>query len=157
MVRNKAKLAGSDDESAEGATTIVSGSIRTSDESEALKVELDFSSGRVTMHADGNEIGSWPSDAVSINAIDSITFSFVAEGDQLVFVPDDPGAFGIVPLVEADDEPEGKRSRRKAKKTAAKEEKTPGRSKSKSVKPAKTKSVKPAKTKSVKPAKTKSV
>ncbi len=146
-MRKKAKQAGSQIEPAAVATTVVSGSIQASDESDALKVELDFSSGRVTMHADGAEIGSWPSEAVSIDAIDSITFSFVAEGDRLIFSPDDPGAFGIVPLVEADAEPVGKRSRRKSKrKTAAKESPAIEReSAAPATEPAKKPTTKPAK------------
>jgi hypothetical protein len=76
-----------------GSIKLVSGSIRNPDEADALDVELSISDAEITMRAEGTELGNWPSGAVEIRPIDSTSFEFIAEGDRLIFVPDDPAIF----------------------------------------------------------------
>lgn len=69
------------------------------------------------MHADGAELGKWDSAAVEILPIDMTSFEFIAEGDRLIFSPEDPTAFAIIPLVGGTvDEKGTRRSLRRRKK-----------------------------------------
>ena len=85
-----------------GSVVVILGSIRNPDETDALSVELSSRDTTITLRADRTELGSWPSTAVTIRPIDSTSFEFIAEGDRLIFIPDDPDAFGDSPLVARD-------------------------------------------------------
>lgn len=95
---------------------MTSGSIRNPDETDALDVKLSIRDTEITMFADGAELGTWPSTAVKIRRIDSTSFEFIAEGDRLIFVPDDPATFGDTPLVDGGAASTGGRRGRKSKK-----------------------------------------
>ncbi len=85
-----------------GPVVVILGSIRSPDDTDALSVELSIRDDKITLRADRTELGSWPSTAVTIRPIDSTSFEFTAEGDRLIFMPDDPDAFGDSPLVARD-------------------------------------------------------
>ncbi|MCJ7781163.1 MAG: hypothetical protein MUQ27_10090, partial [Acidimicrobiia bacterium] len=77
-------------------------------------MRLSIRDTEITLFADGAELGSWPPTAVTIRRIDSISFEFIAEGDRLIFVPDDPATFGDIPLVDGGAASTGSRRGRKA-------------------------------------------
>ncbi len=79
--------------------TVVSGSIRPLDDETALEVKLSIWDTEVTMRANGVELGNWPAEAVAIRALDATSFEFIAEGDHLIFTPDEPEEFGRLPQV----------------------------------------------------------
>jgi hypothetical protein len=93
---------------------VISGSIRIPNEEDALSVKLSMSATEITLRTDGADLGEWPSTAVDIRPIDSTSFEFIAEGDRLIFMPDDPVAFGDSPLVIG---PADENRRRKSGKT----------------------------------------
>jgi hypothetical protein len=88
---------------------VVPGSIRSPDETDALVVTLRIAGSEITMHADGSELGRWNTTAVEILPIDMTSFEFIVEGDRLIFSPDDPSAFAIIPLVGGTVEEKGAR------------------------------------------------
>ncbi|NND02847.1 MAG: hypothetical protein HKN91_08670 [Acidimicrobiia bacterium] len=93
-----------------GAVSVVSGSIRTAEDPTALDVKISIWDTEVTMRADGAELGHWPAQAVTVTPIDAFTFEFIAEGDRLVFTPNDPDEFKQLPIVAGSSK--GKRKRR---------------------------------------------
>lgn len=93
---------------------MVAGSIRAPDDASALQVKLSIWDSAITMRADGAELGHWPLNAVVIRPIDSMTFEFVAEGDRLVFYPDNPDEFAALPVVAGAN---GQKRRKRAKKS----------------------------------------
>ncbi|MCJ7782248.1 MAG: hypothetical protein MUQ27_15645, partial [Acidimicrobiia bacterium] len=95
---------------------VTSGSIRNPEETDALDVKLNIRDTEIAMFADGAELGTWPATAVTIRRIDSTSFEFIAEGDRLIFVPDDPATFGDSPLVDGGDAGTGSRRGRKSRK-----------------------------------------
>ena len=115
MLRRGAKAPRSEDEPIGGSVTVTLGSIRNPDEADALNVNLSIRDTEITMFADGAELGNWPSEAVIIRRIDSTSFEFIAEGDRLIFMPDDPATFGDSPLVDGGAASRGGRRGRKAK------------------------------------------
>jgi hypothetical protein len=118
VARWRTRSSSSEEGSVDDAVLVVSGAIRDPDEEDVLAVELSILGSEIAMHADGHELGRWSSTAVVIRPIDSVSFEFVAEGDQLIFLPDDPAAFGIIPLVGGDIVTGGRRkSRRSRRKT----------------------------------------
>jgi hypothetical protein len=96
---------------------VVPGSIRTPDETDALGVELTLDGSEIALHADGSELGRWASEVVEIRQIDATSFEFIAEGDRLIFLPDDPAAFGIIPIARGVDAESGRRKGRQAKRS----------------------------------------
>jgi hypothetical protein len=68
------------------------------------------------MDADGAELGRWPATAVAIRRFGKTAFEFVAEGDRLIFTPDDPAAFGDSPIAVGQDVDFDGRKRRRSKK-----------------------------------------
>ncbi|MEA3511932.1 MAG: hypothetical protein U9R51_10900 [Actinomycetota bacterium] len=105
-----------------GASRIVTaGSIRAPDESDALAVKISIDDFDVDMRADRAEIGSWPTSTVTIRRIDDTSFEFVAEGDRLIFTPDDPLTFGEHPVVRVPDDRKRRRRRAKQKSDGATE------------------------------------
>ena len=96
--------------------TVTSGSIRIPNEEDALSVKLSMSATEITLRTDGADLGEWPSAAVDIQPIDSTSFAFMAEGDRLIFMPDDPVAFGDSLLVGAPATDNRRRRSRKSKK-----------------------------------------
>jgi hypothetical protein len=95
---------------------VVPGSIRSPDETDALVVTLRIAGSEITMHADGSELGKWNTTAVEILPIDMASFEFIVEGDRLIFSPDDPSAFAIIPLVGGTVEEKGARRALRRKK-----------------------------------------
>lgn len=104
----------------ENVELVISGSIRTSDKGDTLSVELSMSGSEIMLDADGSELGRWDATAVVIRQIDATKFEFIAEGDRLIFMPDNPAAFGIIPFGGGHDSIGGRRKGRRAKQ--AKEE-----------------------------------
>ncbi len=92
---------------------VVSGSIRTPDDTDALSVKLSIWETEITMRVDGAELGNWELSEVSVRPIDDTSFEFIAEGDQLIFTPDDPVKFGASSLMRG--ATGGRRRGRKAK------------------------------------------
>ncbi len=127
--------------------TIISGSIRSPDETDALAVKLTLSAGMITMRADGTVLGSWPSTAVTIQSIDAESFEFAAEGDLLILVPDEPNDLHDHPLVTKPEPPQKNRKERRPQK----KKKQQGTKKPKKEKPKKEpKEPKEKKTKTIK-------
>lgn len=78
------------------------GVVRVPGDSTPLKVLLSISATHVLMTADGAELGSWALPDVRITRIDPFSFAFVAEGDRVVFVPDDVKGFAAHDVVSVD-------------------------------------------------------
>ena len=112
----KARASRVQDKPLGGSLVVSSGSLRSPHEPDALNVKLSIRDGEVTMHADDTELGSWPATAVHIRRFGRTAFEFVAEGDRLIFTPDDPATFGDGPIVGGHDADTGGRKRRKPKK-----------------------------------------
>jgi hypothetical protein len=91
--------------------------MRSPDEVDALVVELSIDGSEIALAADGSELGRWDSTAVEIRQIDATSFEFIAEGDRLIFLPDDPAAFGIIPIAAEPDSSPGRRRGRKTKRS----------------------------------------
>jgi outer membrane biosynthesis protein TonB len=139
----------------EDSVTLLSGSLRNPDETDALTVELTISHVDVAMHTEGTELGSWPLSAVTIKSIDATSFEFVAEGDVLILTPDDPALLATHPLVTgvmpaAENRKDRKRKKKTAKAELKKQPKTaPSRKEKRESKP--TSQSKPPKEKPSKP------
>jgi hypothetical protein len=116
LLRRGAKASRSEDGPIGGSIKVIPGSIRNPDESDALSVKLSIRDTEITMFADGAELGNWPPTAVTIRRIDSTSFEFIAEGDRLIFVPDDPATFGGNAPIDEGAAGTGRRRGRKAKK-----------------------------------------
>jgi hypothetical protein len=114
--RRGAKAPSTGDELTGGSVTVVAGSIRSQDDDDALSVKLSIWDTEITMRADGAELGNWEVADVNIRPIDAFSFEFTAEGDRLIFTPDDPTAFAANSLVSGRG---GGRKSRKAKRKAA--------------------------------------
>lgn len=112
----KARTSRVQDKPPGGSVVVFSGSLRNPHEPDALNVKLSIRDGEITMHADDRELGSWPATAVHIRRFGRTAFEFVAEGDRLIFTPDDPATFGDGPIVGGHDADTGGRKRRKPKK-----------------------------------------
>ncbi|MGI9585660.1 MAG: hypothetical protein ACR2N7_08735 [Acidimicrobiia bacterium] len=95
------------------------GSIRSAEESDSLQVEVSMSDGNIILQTADTELGSWPLAEVQTRRIDSTTFDFIAEGDQLIFTPEDAEAFAVGPLVVRPEPESGRRKRSRAKKRAS--------------------------------------
>ena len=76
-----------------GLPTLLTGSIRNPQEDEALAVTMSINATGFALHADDVALGSWGTDEVEIVPLGDRAFEFVAEGDRLIFVPDDLDAF----------------------------------------------------------------
>jgi hypothetical protein len=117
LSRWRTKSSSAEDGANEGAELVVSGSIRSPDEAGALAVELTIRGSEIALHSDGSELGRWDTTAVDIRQIDAASFDFVAEGDRLIFLPDDPAAFGIIPIARGEDADAGRGRGRKSKRS----------------------------------------
>lgn len=93
---------------------VAEGTIQTPDDVDGLDVSIRIDVSRITMRSGDTDLGSWPTGAVTITRIDDDRFVFVAEGDRLLFSPNDVDAFAAHPGVLDDT---GTRQRRK-KRTA---------------------------------------
>jgi len=80
---------------------VVAGFIRSPKENDALSVTLTIGDTEITMRTGGTELGGWPAEAVDIRRIDATAFEFIAEGDRMIFTPEDPSTFGRSPIVVA--------------------------------------------------------
>ena len=112
----KGKASRVQDQPLGGSLVVFSGSLRSPHEPDALSVKLSIRDSEITMHADDTELGSWPATAVHIRRFGGRAFEFIAEGDRLIFTPDDPATFGDSPIVGSHDADTGGRKRRKSKK-----------------------------------------
>ncbi len=83
MPRWMTRASRNEDRPLDGVAAVVSGSIRSSEEADELRVEISIADAEITMRADGTELGSWPATAVAVRRIDSTGFEFIAEGDRL--------------------------------------------------------------------------
>jgi hypothetical protein len=117
LSRWRTKSSSAEDGADNGAALVVPGSIRTPDETDALGVELTIDGSEIALHADGSQLGRWESEVVEIRQIDATSFEFIAEGDRLIFLPDDPAAFGIIPIARGDEAESGRRKGRQAKRS----------------------------------------
>lgn len=118
MPLRKAKASRVEDGPTGGALVEFSGILRSPGEPDALNVKLGIRDSEITLHAEGAQLGSWPAEAVAVRRFGKAAFEFTAEGDRLIFTPDDPAAFGDSPLVVgrvADTDAKGGKSRRRAK------------------------------------------
>jgi hypothetical protein len=93
-----------------------SGTIRSADESEGLAVVISVSDGGVVMQSADAELGRWSLSEVQIRGRDKTTFDFIAEGDQLIFTPEDSETFAAGPLVVREEAASGGRKRGRTKK-----------------------------------------
>lgn len=100
------------DRSPARGSTEVHGKIRVPGDDELLAVTIRIADDQVTMTSVGGDLGVWQAGDVRITRIDPWTFAFVAEGDRLVFVPDDARAFAAHPLIGATASPTTKRATR---------------------------------------------
>lgn len=75
---------------------VFAGALRDPNESGSLSVTLSVWSDQIVMHNDDVELGEWPRESVRIIPLDSTSYEFLAEGDRLLFVPDDRVAFASV-------------------------------------------------------------
>jgi hypothetical protein len=78
---------------------VAEGTIQTPDDVDGLDVSIRIDVSRITMRSGENDLGTWPSGAVTITRIDDNRFAFVAEGDRLLFSPADVNAFAAHPGV----------------------------------------------------------
>lgn len=116
LSRKKAGASRSESGSNEVAKLVASGTIRSADEADALSVEITIDETDIAMRYGEVELGKWPTSAVRVRRIDQTAFEFTAEGDRLIFVPDDPAAFGASPIVGRTPEEDNTRKKRRAKK-----------------------------------------
>lgn len=120
MRRRGARGSRSEDGSDAVPIATFTGSLRNLDDAAGLGVTLSLlDNGEVTMTGDDVDLGTWPRTNVSIRTFDSTSFEFVAEGDLLLFTPDDPAAFRAGPLVVGLPPDTGRRRRRASKKRPA--------------------------------------
>lgn len=103
------------DRSPARGSTEVHGKIRVPGDDEPLAVTIRIADDQVAMTSVGGDLGIWQARDVRITRIDPWTFAFVAEGDRLVFVPDDARAFATHPLIGATASPTTKRTTRRPK------------------------------------------
>ena len=117
---------------------VMSGAVRSPDESNALSVAVTIDDFEVTMSAGRAEIGKWLTSTVTIRRIDDASFEFIAEGDRLIFVPEDPDTFGAHPAVgEPEDDKRRRRREKQTDKAAKKSAKQAGKAAKKTKKSAK--------------------
>lgn len=112
----KARTSRDADDAVGSDLVVFSGSLRSPQEADALTVELGFQGGEITMHAADTELGRWPATAVDIRRFGKTAFEFTAEGDRLIFTPDDPATFGDRLVVLDQDDETDNRKRRRSKK-----------------------------------------
>lgn len=110
-----------------GAIVVFSGTLRSPGEPDALGVNLSLQAGEIAMQAEDEELGRWPATAVEIRRFGKTAFEFTAEGDRLIFTPDDPVAFGDSPIVVGEEVDTSGREGRKARKRAKRTEPKPTR------------------------------
>ncbi|MEN8114257.1 MAG: hypothetical protein ABFS21_07700, partial [Actinomycetota bacterium] len=122
MPRKKASAPRSEDGTNGGTRLVAAGAIRPPDEMDALGVELTIDDFEVDLRAGRAEIGSWLTSTVTIRRIDDTSFEFIAEGDRLIFLPEDPDTFGEHPVVTDPSEMK-RRQRRREEKSAKKQAK----------------------------------
>jgi hypothetical protein len=90
MPRRRAKRPPEQDAPARsGRAFLAAGTIRNPGERESLSVTLSIGWGQVSLHADTLELGAWSEENVEITPIDATSFAFTAEGDRMIFRPDD--------------------------------------------------------------------
>jgi hypothetical protein len=100
------------------------GSVRSPGEREALTVTLTIAGTEVALRSADLELGTWQTSDVEISAVDATRFTFIAEGDRLIFTADDPMGFASHPLVrpypgsrvEEDSQPKRQRKRKRKRK-----------------------------------------
>jgi len=103
---------------------VFAGALRDPNESGALSVTLSVWSDQIVMHNDDVELGEWARDSVRIIPLDSSSYEFVAEGDRLIFIPDDRTAFDSIATPSAPAAPQASEKRKKSKSSSSSAKKT---------------------------------
>jgi hypothetical protein len=93
---------------------VFAGALRDPTESGSLSVTISVWPDQIVLHNDNVELGEWPRHRVRIIPLDSTTFEFVAEGDRMLFIPDDRIAFAAV-ATEVVRAPEPSKQKRRGK------------------------------------------
>ncbi|HSJ71829.1 MAG TPA: hypothetical protein VLA29_09325 [Acidimicrobiia bacterium] len=93
------KRSRSDDPQTTSGPIVVSGFIEVPSQPEPLAVTLTVDTFSVALRTKDMELGSWLLAEVTITPITSKRFSFEAEGDRLVFRPDDPATLSSHTIV----------------------------------------------------------
>lgn len=127
LQRRRAKGPQPESEPIDDSTLVFPGFISTPTQDKGLAVEISKSGGDIVMRTGKSELGRWPLTEATIHAIDATSFAFTAEGDHLVFTPDDPAVFAASALVTAEVVEDGRRKRRKTKKAPVATEPAPDR------------------------------
>lgn len=113
-----AKRSRSDDRQTTSGPIVVTGSIEVPSQPEPLAVTLTVDTFSVTMRTKDMELGSWLLAEVTITPITARRFAFEAEGDRLVFTPDDPAILASHTIVTRGSSATGeKKPRRPARRT----------------------------------------
>lgn len=99
MPRRKAKASRVEDGSTGGTPLEFAGTLRSPGDPDALSVTIGLRDSEITMCADEAQLGRWNSAAVEFRRFGKTAFEFTAEGDRLIFTPDDPLAFGDSPFM----------------------------------------------------------
>jgi len=98
---------------------VAPGLIHMTGDTESVSVELRIDDFEVDLRAGRAELGNWLTEMVTIRRIDDASYEFIAEGDRLIFVPDDPEALAHHPIV-IDPSAMKRRDRRRVRKDEAK-------------------------------------
>jgi hypothetical protein len=77
------------------------GQLLLQEDAGGLAVTLRVTESRVTLRSGRSELGAWSASGVSITSAGGGRYEFIAEGDQLIFVPDEAEPFGANPLISA--------------------------------------------------------
>lgn len=96
------KRSRTDDRQLTSGPIVVTGSIEVPSQAEPLAVTVAVDTFSVTMRTKDTELGSWLLAEVTITPITSRRFAFEAEGDRLVFTPDDPASLASHTIVTRD-------------------------------------------------------
>lgn len=78
---------------------VFDGSLRNLYDTSGLDVTLSLTADQISVVSDDGDLGTWPIDAVAICPYDTISYEFYAEGDLLLFTPNDPVGFRTSPFV----------------------------------------------------------
>ncbi len=75
------------------------GSLRNLYDTVGIDVTLSITTEQITVTSDDGPLGTWPIGAVGIQPYDSTSYEFYAEGDLLLFTPNDQAVFRTSPFV----------------------------------------------------------
>ena len=78
---------------------VFDGTLRNLYDAVGIDVTLSLTGDKVTVISDDGEMGTWPITSAAIRSFDSGSYEFYAEGDLLLFTPDDLVGFRTSPFV----------------------------------------------------------